>query len=344
MNLRQLQFFVEVGNVQSITKAAARLNLAQPALTRHMRALERDLGVQLTTRSGRGIALTNAGLVLFDRAKGILRDIERARIEVEANASSSGGEISLGLPASISRTLTRRVIQYFKTQLPKMRVRVIDGWSGFIIEWLILGRLDVGVIYDFAHRSDMLGTAPLAAERQFLVCARDDPLARRRGPISLQTLTKLPLILPNRQHGLRLAVEQHMRGANLSPRVEQEIDSVIAIKQFVEAGGIYTILPPGEAEHEVSSGSLVMLPLRPAFERTLSIAWSKERAMDKSIQPLLAIVQQETAQLVESGLWGTTFLGSSRDAAAGGRAAFTDASKLEVGSMHNNSEIDSRRK
>lgn len=66
--------------------------------------------------------------------------------------------------------------------------------------------------------------------------------------------------------------------------------------------------------------------------------------MDKSIQPLLAIVQQETAQLVESGLWGTTFLGSSRDAAAGGRAAFTDASKLEVGSMHNNSEIDSRRK
>jgi DNA-binding transcriptional LysR family regulator len=67
MNLRQLQYFIEVSEIQSVTKAAARLNLAQPALTRHMRALERDLGVQLLSRSGRGIALTNAGVEFRDR-------------------------------------------------------------------------------------------------------------------------------------------------------------------------------------------------------------------------------------------------------------------------------------
>ena len=145
MNLRQLQYFVEVGEVQSITKAAARLNLAQPALTRHMRTLEGDLGVQLLTRSGRGIALTNAGALFLDRIKGILRDLERARVEAETASRSPGGQIGLGLPASISRALTRAVVQRFKAQLPKMQVRVIDGWSGFIVEWLLLGRLDVVV-------------------------------------------------------------------------------------------------------------------------------------------------------------------------------------------------------
>ena len=82
MNLRQLQYFIEVSEIQSVTKAATRLNLAQPALTRHIRTLERDLGVQLFSRSGRGIALTNAGAVFRDRVKSILRDLDRARLEV----------------------------------------------------------------------------------------------------------------------------------------------------------------------------------------------------------------------------------------------------------------------
>ncbi len=318
MNLRQLQYFVEVGEVQSITKAAARLNLAQPALTRHMRTLEGDLGVQLLSRSGRGIALTNAGALFLDRIKGILRDLERARVEAETASRSPGGQIGLGLPASISRALTRAVVQRFKAQLPKMQVRVIDGWSGFIVEWLLLGRLDVGVIYDFAHRSDMLQIEPLATERQFLICAAGDPLMRRSRHIPLKALAKLPLVLPSREHGLRLAIEQQMRAVGLSLRVELEVESVIAIKQFVQAGGIYTILPVGEIEQELAAGQLASLTTRPAFERTLSLAWAKDRTNDKSLLPLVEIVRQETARLIDTGVWGTTFLGS--------RSAGADAS------------------
>jgi LysR family transcriptional regulator, nitrogen assimilation regulatory protein len=309
MNLRQLRYFVEVGDVQSVTKAAARLNVAQPALTRHMRALEHDLGVQLISRSGRGIALTNAGLIFLDRIKGILRDLERARVEAEAASRSPGGQIGLGLPASISQALTRAVVRRFRAQFPKMQVRVIDGWSGFIVEWLLLGRLDVGVIYDFAHRSDMLQVEPLATERQFLICAAGDPLVRRSRHIPLKALTKLPLILPSREHGLRMAVEQQMRAVGVPLRVEMEVESVIAIKQFVQSGGIYTILPVGEIEQELSSGQLASLTTRPTFQRTLSLAWAKDRTMDKSLSPLVEIVREETARLIDTGVWGTTFLG-----------------------------------
>lgn len=309
MNLRQLQYFIEVSEIQSVTKAAARLNLAQPALTRHMRALERDLGIQLLSRSGRGIALTNAGVVFRDRIKGILRDLERARVEAETASRSLGGRIDIGFPASISQALTRVVVQRIRRQLPKMEVRIIDGWSGFIVEWLLLGRLDVGVIYDYAHRSDMLQIEPLAMERQFLICAADDPLARRPRPLPLKTLARLPLVLPSREHGMRIAFERQMRALGLSPRVEIELESVVAIKQFVQAGGIYTILPRGEIEQEMAAGQLAPLMTRPAFQRTLSLAWAKDKALDGSLLPLIEIVRQETAQLIEAGAWGTTFLG-----------------------------------
>lgn len=311
MNLRQLQYFVEVSEIQSVTRAAARLNLAQPALTRHMRALERELGVQLLFRSGRGIALTNAGVVFRDRVKGILRDLERARVEAEAASRSLGGRINIGFPASISQALTRVVVQRIRRQLPKMEVRIIDGWSGFIVEWLLLGRLDVGVIYDYAHRSEMLQIEPLALERQFLICASSDPLARRPRAVALKALAKLPLVLPSREHGMRIAFEQQMRALGLALHVEMELESVVAIKQFVQAGGIYTILPRGEIEQEMAAGLLAPLMTRPAFQRTLSLAWAKDKAIDGSLLPLIEMVRQETEQLIEIGAWGTTFLGPS---------------------------------
>lgn len=309
MNLRQLQYFIEVSEIQSVTKAATRLNLAQPALTRHMRALERDLGVQLLTRSGRGVALTNAGVVFRDRVKTVLRDLERARVEAVAASRSPGGHIDIGLPASISQALTRAVIQRIGKQLPKVGVRVIDGWTGFIVEWLLLGRLDVGIIYDHARRSNMLQVEPLAMERQFLVCAADDPFAQRASYISLKSLSKLPLVLPSREHGMRLAIEHQMRAAGLSLRVEFELESVIAIKQYVQAGGIYTILPRGEIEQEMAAGQLAPLPTRPTILRTLSLAWAKDRTIDGSLLSLIEIIRGETAKLIDTGAWGTTFLG-----------------------------------
>ena len=111
MNLRQLQYFVEVSELESVTKAAERLHVAQPALTRHMRTLERDLGVRLFARNGRGITLTNAGVVFRDRVRDVLRELDRAQMEVKALSRSPGGRIDFGMPFSISQALTRILVQ-----------------------------------------------------------------------------------------------------------------------------------------------------------------------------------------------------------------------------------------
>jgi LysR family nitrogen assimilation transcriptional regulator len=310
MNLRQLQYFVEVSELESVTKAADRLHVAQPALTRHMRSLERDLGVRLFARNGRGIALTNAGTVFRDRVRNVLRELDRARLEVKALSRSPGGRIDVGMPLSISQALTRILMQRVQSELPDVSLRIIDGWTGFIIEWLLRGRLDLGVIYDHTLRSDVLRTEPLAAEEHFLVCARTDPLARR-GRISLADVADLPLALPSREHGLRVAVEQLMASIGCAPRLHTELESIVGLKQLAEDGGVYTILPRGEMMEELAAGRLAKLSIvDPPVRRTLFVAWSNERPFTPQMNAVLAIVKRETAGIIASGCWGTTFLGT----------------------------------
>jgi LysR family nitrogen assimilation transcriptional regulator len=310
MNLRQLQYFVEVSELESVTKAAVRLHVAQPALTRHMRTLERDLGVRLFARNGRGITLTNAGVVFRDRVRNVLRELDRAQMEVKALSRSPGGRIDFGMPFSISQALTRILVQRVQLELPGVSLRVIDGWTGFIIEWLLRGRLDLGVIYDYTLKSDMLRIEPLAAEEHFLVCALGSPFARRKW-ISLAEVAELPLALPSREHGLRVAIEQIMQTIGRVPRIHTELESIVGLKQFAQEGAVYTILPRGEMQEELAAGRIKIVSIvDPPIQRTLFIAWSNERPFTPQMKAVLNIAKRETANVIENGNWGTRFLGT----------------------------------
>jgi LysR family transcriptional regulator, nitrogen assimilation regulatory protein len=309
MNLRQLQYFIEVSELESVTKAAERLHVAQSALSRHMRSLERDLGVRLFDRDGRGIVMTNAGLVFRDRVRSVLRELDRAQLEVKALSRSPGGRIDFGMPFSVSQALTRVLVERVHDELPGVALRVIDGWTGFIIEWLLRGRLDLGIIYDHTLKSDVLRTEPLAAEEHYLICAPDDPLAQRRS-VTLAEVAKLPLALPSREHGLRVAVDEFMHTIGKAPQIRFELESIVGLRQFAQQGGIYTILPRGEMEDDVVSGKVRTVRItNPTVYRTLFIAWSNERPITPQIKAVGLIARRETAEIIKKGIWGSRFLG-----------------------------------
>jgi LysR family nitrogen assimilation transcriptional regulator len=309
MKLRQLQYFIEVSELESVTKAAERLRVAQPALSRHMRSLERDLGVQLFVREGRGIVLTNAGQVFHDRIRMLLRELDRTTLEVKALSRSPGGRIDLGMPYSISQALTRVLVECVHQELPGVALRIIDGWTGFIIEWLLRGRLDLGIVYDHTLKSGVLRTEPLAEEEHFLVCAPSDKLAGRKS-VALDEIADLPLVLPSKEHGLRVAVEQFMQTIKRTPDIRTELESIVGIKQFTEQGEIYTILPRGEIEEELAAGRLAKVRvINPTIYRTLFIAWSNERPNTTQMKAVQAIAKRETSKIIKQGTWGSRFLG-----------------------------------
>ncbi len=148
MNLKQLEYFVQVAELGSFSKAAVVLDIAQPALSRQVRSLETELHQQLFLRNGRGVALTDAGKRLFDHSVAVLQLMAHAREDLGASRDEPVGRVTIGLPPSIGRQLTLPLIDRFKKQLPAARLAIVEGLSTHIVEWVTTGRIDIGLVYN----------------------------------------------------------------------------------------------------------------------------------------------------------------------------------------------------
>ena len=243
MDLKQLEYFVRVAELGSFTRAAIELDVAQPALSRQVRLLEVELRQTLLVRNGRGAVPTEAGKLLLDHGRGILHQVERAREDLGRLRGGLAGRVAVGLPTSVARVLTVPLTRAFREELPEARLSISEGLSGGLQEGLASGRLDIVVLYN-AQPSRELDLAPLLEEDLLLVRARppglhEDPPP---GPVSLEEVSKLPLVIPTRPNAIRMHVEAEMADIGCRPNVVLEIDGVSAILDLVLDGAGCAIL------------------------------------------------------------------------------------------------------
>jgi len=233
MNLRQLQSFVRVAELGSFSKAARVLDIAQPALSRQVRLLETDLRETLLLRNGRGVSLTPAGRRLFEHGVQILQQVALAREDLGAERDAAVGHVTLALPPSMSRRLTRPLIEGFRAQLPRARVTVVEGLSAHIAEWIASGRADLGLVYN-PEPSPALEITPLLREPLCLV--QPAPTRGRRAPpatLPLDEIGAYPLIVPERHQSIRRLLETQATLAGVALDIACEVSSVPAIIDLV---------------------------------------------------------------------------------------------------------------
>ncbi len=127
MNLKQLEYFVQVAELGSFSKAAVVLDIAQPALSRQVRSLETELHQQLFLRTGRGVTLTDAGKRLFDHSVAVLQLMAHAREDLGTSRDEPVGRVTIGLPPSMGRQLTLPLIDRFRKELPAARLAIVEG-------------------------------------------------------------------------------------------------------------------------------------------------------------------------------------------------------------------------
>jgi LysR family nitrogen assimilation transcriptional regulator len=232
MNLNQLETFVHVAEHGSFSKAALVLNVAQPALSRQVRALEIELREPLFLRHGRGVQLTDTGSRLLEHCHGILHLVSQAKDDLAAQRNEPVGHIAIAMPPTLARHLTLPLIRAFRKELPKARLSVIEGFSTHITEWLVSGRADLGLVYS-PEPLPSLEILPLRDERLCLVSPAGDAPS---GPVKLRQLSKYPLVMPERGHSFRKLMESAAAMAGVELRVEWEVSSVPAILDLVSAG------------------------------------------------------------------------------------------------------------
>ena len=303
MELRQLEYFIAIAETGAFSRAALRLSVGQPILSRQIKALEHELGTELYHRTGRGIVLSAAGKILEQHARGVLETTAGARRAIHALGSGPAGRVVIGMPPSVGAVLTASLVQQFREEFPHVSLGVMEGFSGHVLEWLTTGRIDVAVLYN-APRASTFAAEPLLTDELFLLGPVADPAGAGSAQVAGSRLGQLPLILPSRPHGLRMLVDELLADIGVSPNVQVEIDAMHSTLSLVEAGIGYTILSYSSAHHLLEAGRIRKWSIiEPTMTRSLVVATSMQRPVTKAARALVGFVRRQVDALVTEGRW-----------------------------------------
>ncbi|MFC3127326.1 LysR family transcriptional regulator [Pseudoroseomonas globiformis] len=300
VRLRSLLAIAEHG---SFGRAAAALGLAQPSLSRQIALLEQEVGRPLLYRHGRGARLTADGQRLTEVARPLLAAL--ANLTATLDDPVPRGQVVLGVPTFMSVHLAQSVFGELRQRYPQLHIRLVDGFSGFIHQWLIEGRLDVAILYDSRRSRTIM--AEVLAEEDLLLFAHRSRASDLGGagpeqePVPLSTMARLGLILPDRQHGLRRTL--HRAGAHPDPSQLLEVDSLTAIRALVEQGVGWSVLPRAALTREAASRRYILRRLgAPPLRVRLMLAVSPARGMTPALRAVMAHLHATVARLREQAI------------------------------------------
>lgn len=276
MDVSQLKTLIHVAEVGSLSRAADRLHIAQPALSRQIRLLENELGVPLFERHGRGMVITEMGEEVLTHAARIMEELEAIRELTAKGSSSLRGLVSMGTPPTVAEIVTVPLVTRLQSDYNDLSIRLLSAFSGYLLDWLQRGELDLAVTYETTPLRT-LRIHPVMNENLLLVSATDQTLALDR-TVDFADLATMELILPSSKHVLRTIVDNCARQAGIVLKPKVEADSFGAMLSLVRNGTGATVLPLAPILPEVQSGQLFVANLaNPAPSRNLALTFPADR-------------------------------------------------------------------
>lgn len=303
MTLEQLRGFVEVARTGHFTRAAERLHLAQPSLSRQISALEAGLGVDVIHRARGNISLTAAGERLLPIARRMLADAAAAQAEMAELAGLERGTARLGMTPTLGTGIVADVLVEYRTRHPGIDIAIVEGGSRTLIADLAEGRLDLALIVTTVSSTParaVLIREPLLTERLVAVSAADapDPFGGADA-VSLASLASQPYLQLAEDYDLRTAMDAAFDGAGLIPRIAvtgAEMDAALA---FAERGLGITVVPA-----MVAAGRPALRATRladPALTRTISLARRNDMTLTHAAAAMRELIRDIVAQITASG-------------------------------------------
>jgi LysR family nitrogen assimilation transcriptional regulator len=290
VDLKQLEYFVSVVDLGGFSRAARALGIAQPAISRQVRSLEVELRQSLLQRNGRGAVPTEAGKRLLEHARGILQQVERARRDVDETKGASLGKVVIGLPPTVARQFAVPIVRAFRQRYPGASLSIVEGFSSTIVDWLAVGRVEVGLAYNPVAAA-AIEIRVLLEEPLCLIGPRTDARLPRR--LRLADLPRFALILPSQPNAIRRLVETRLASLGLRPQVAMEIDAVPAILELVAEGHGFAVLPPRALQGAATAARLAAAAIvAPQLSSALAIVTSAQRPSTPLQQAVVAMIEE----------------------------------------------------
>ncbi len=295
MNLRTLRYFVAIADAGSLSAAAAAIPIAQPALTRQLRDLEADLGVQLLMRLPRGVRLTQAGVTLYEAAQRILKEADRVRQQLARKLDEGRATVVLGVPPTLSRIMLPGLFEQSLANLPEIELKTREAFTPTLLDWLERGLIDMAVVTN-PESNRPVNLMPLLGEPFALV---SHARMKMRSTVSLSQLERIPLLMTSLHHGL---VEQQLRPMGKKLEVRALIDSVDSIREMVVRGKWATIMPVSVFKEAGADPDIVMSEITGVqLNRLLVLAWRREPQNNQAMGMIKDMVEQQFGRLISTG-------------------------------------------
>lgn len=278
MDIQQLRIFVSVAMHMHVSKAAHALHMAQPAVSRAIRELERDCGgVALLQKQGRNIRLTDAGETLLSHAQRILAEVTDAQLHMQMRRNATAGRVRIGTPPTIGLRLLPAALARFRQQYPAVELRIEQGGTMQLLTHLDLGEIDIAVV-----------TMPIAARNHYIEVLFDEALVVVMHPqhpltahdsIAVSALSDEAFLLYPQGYEMHDIIIMACKSAGFTPKIALDGGDVGLLLEVAAAGLGVAIVP------QLALRGTEAIAARPLHSPTLTRQMALVRRSDRHISP-----------------------------------------------------------
>ncbi|MDA8047754.1 MAG: LysR family transcriptional regulator [Actinomycetota bacterium] len=288
-DLASLDLLVSVGELGSISAAAAAHRVSQPAASMRLRSLERLLHISLLDRSTRGARLTPAGMATAEWAAAVLGDMRTLLAGTAALRADRGSQLRLAASLTVAEYLVPRWLHLLAAEFPDTRVSLEMGNTAHVAELVARGEVDLGFV-EGPRPPGRLRSRELLADELVVVVAPGHPWSRRRRPITARQLAGTPLILREPGSGTREVFTDALGARGLSATSAMELASTTAIKAAAMGGTWPAVISALAVRSELRAGQLVAINCEDLrLARTIRAIWAPHRPPSPTASRLLSI-------------------------------------------------------
>ena len=301
-DLQKWRAFLAIAELGSLTRAALFLDSNQSLLSRHLNALERECNARLFNRTGRGVTLSDFGQRIFPHVKALLADAEQLALEIRGEAHEPAGRVTIGSLPSITNPIVGRLFNQLRAEHPAIQLKILEGSSGQVEEWLADARVDIAILYRYGNSLPDQEQA-LATVDSYLIGAAGDRLTAAP-EVPFAALHELPFILPGAPNGLRTSLDALARHERITLLPAIEADSLPLMRSTVAEARLYTVLPIHAVWTEVQEGKLQAARIvSPTLQRIVSMAMARSKGPAKAVTAVAAAIVSIVEASARSGMW-----------------------------------------
>jgi DNA-binding transcriptional LysR family regulator len=294
MDLRQLSYFVAVAEEGQFTRGAARVLVAQPAVSAQVRRLEHELGEQLFVREQNGVRLTVAGESLLPHARAAIAAADRGRDAIASLRGVMHGRLAVAVAGPVDRRFAQALGDFHRAH-PAVEISVAHHQNEPLLEAVAEGSIDAAIVGVGAQPLPPRVRARVVATEPLVLAVRNGTSLSRRRTIALAQLRDQPMITLVRGSGLRTVLENACRDAGFAPIITAEAGDLSSLVELAAEGLGVAVLPRSATD---GADVAVVRITRPRLQRRTALAWN-ETATSPAGRAFLALADRRFADQIQ---------------------------------------------